>query len=382
LDEDSADFLPASRISGGTLSLFKRAPQLRPARLLVGVGVAVALSAASFLTPASASVTVADASNLADPITGPAQAGINSTGGWELAQTFTALHSGEVSSATAVLTVVPYTTCNINVSILNVNPVSGKPTSRIGDAAASTVSGPNVQKTVTFAGTRPSVVAGTVYALSVRTTSPLNSACAVNELTWATTATPYAGGTGWKFLPTDVVAYWTDNFNDALFAINVDTADPVLDATLPISGGELGYTTQPSAPVITPVTLNGLNRSATATLPISVSDARGTGAGWNVQLSASQFSTGGATPRTLPASAVSLTSPGTATCDDGVTCAPAVNNVLNGVLGSSSVKIFSAGVDSGMGNQGFTPTFNIDVPAKSYRGTYHSTWVVSLVTGP
>src|SRR5215213_10215940 len=76
----------------------------------------------------------------------------------------------------------------------------------------------------------------------------------------------------------------------------------VITTTTGIAGGGLTLVSPGTASLA--ATLNGADQVAGGNLGTStIKDATGSGAGWNVQVSGTQFTTGGATPRTLAASA-------------------------------------------------------------------------------
>jgi hypothetical protein len=132
-----------------------------------------------------------------------------------------------------------------------------------------------------------------------------------------------------------------------------------------------------------------------------VSDATGTGNGWNVTFQASQFTCTAAVGQcptggdAIPASSL-LMSPETVACDSGTNCAgragaPGISISSNTVLDSgSAVKVASAAVGTGMGSYTFTPgvlggagkALTLVVPGDAYASTYDSTVTVSTVTGP
>src|SRR6266516_5013233 len=58
-----------------------------------------------------------------------------------------------------------------------------------------------------------------------------------------------------------------------------------------ITGGSLSETD--AAPTIGNATLSGLDQSVAITMPLTVHDATGSGAGWNVTITSTTFSTGG-----------------------------------------------------------------------------------------
>src|SRR5262245_34867438 len=133
-------------------------------------------------------------------------------------------------------------------------------------------------------------------------------------------------------------------------------------------------------------TLTGADQVATGSLGKStVKDATGSGAGWNVTISGSQFTTGGGTPHTLPTGALDVTAVAVTT----VAGRAPTNSISYGTgiavpLGSSPtpVKIYNAAANSGMGTVELTPALALDVAADTYAGTYTSNLVVSVVTGP
>ncbi len=343
------------------------------------LGLAGMLAATALGSAASAGGTLPDAGNLSSKVTGQLSSKpIPAV--WTLAQTFVAEHSGRVAAATAVLSTVN-ATCVVRYRITDVT-ASGKPKTDLGATGYSSVSGDQVVKRLTFADAdAPSVVAGTKYGLLVQVEQQAgNGQCASTNLSWATTSTDYASGASYNIYPVDIIEGWEGPREDAVFGVEVTVPDPVVTAPLNVQGGEIGFGAAPGAPTISGVTLDGGNKTATGSLPLLVSDARGTGAGWNVQIAATPFTNSAG--KALPGSAVTFTSPAAGVCAAGVDCAPAVNSTLTGILGASATRVFAAAADSGMGNQTITPGFSIALPAKAYKGNYSSTWVVSLVTGP
>jgi hypothetical protein len=133
-------------------------------------------------------------------------------------------------------------------------------------------------------------------------------------------------------------------------------------------------------------TLSGVDQTVTAVLAIDVKDATGSGAGWDLQATSTQFTTGG---NTLPTNSVTIaTAPSSPTCDTGATCTLASNGVSYpyvlpaGVTAPPASKFFDAAASTGMGDQTVTPTFSLAVPANTLGGTYNSTWTISVVSGP
>src|SRR5690349_4356835 len=155
----------------------------------------------------------------------------------------------------------------------------------------------------------------------------------------------------------------------------------VISTTTGITGGALTLSSPGTASLS--ATLTGADQVATGSLGKStVKDATGSGAGWNVTISGSQFTTGGASPKTLPTSALDVTSVAVST----VAGRAPTNSIAYGTgitvpLGTSPtpVKIYNAAAASGMGTVELTPALSLDVAADTYAGTYTSNLVVSVV---
>jgi hypothetical protein len=158
-------------------------------------------------------------------------------------------------------------------------------------------------------------------------------------------------------------------------------------ATATLTAGSLGFVSAPPA-VSFSATLNGLNQEPTSGQGIDVSDATGSGAGWNLTATSTTFTTGGGSPKTLSTSATTVGSAPTVACDASVTCTTATNSVSYpytlpaAASAPTATKLYNAAANTGMGNQTVTPTWKLAVPASTFAGTYTSTWTESLVSGP
>lgn len=159
-----------------------------------------------------------------------------------------------------------------------------------------------------------------------------------------------------------------------------DTAN----VTATVTGGSLAEAT--SATPSFSVTLDGTDQTASYTLPITLTEARGTGAGWNLTVTSTQFTTGGGTPKTLSTSASSIGSVASA-CATG-TCTNPTNSVgypvavPAGSTPPTAVKFFNAAANTGMGKFTITPTVSVAVPANTYAGSYSSTVTLAVASGP
>jgi hypothetical protein len=154
-----------------------------------------------------------------------------------------------------------------------------------------------------------------------------------------------------------------------------------------VGAGALAFVTTPGN-VTFSLVLSGVDQTATTSLPIDVGDSTGSGVGWNVTATSTTFTTGGASPHLLSASATSVKTAPTAACDTGATCVLAGNGVSYpyslpaGTTAPTATKLFTAAAASGLGDQTVTTTFTISIPANTYAGSYTSTWTFSLVSGP
>ncbi len=160
----------------------------------------------------------------------------------------------------------------------------------------------------------------------------------------------------------------------------------------PVAGGALTPSNFSS------IALDGINqKTATATWSIgNVTDASGTGNGWNVSLSmtrlaqydstlnagAGGYTTGG---HLLGTSSIQVTTPPVVTLVGSGSAAGTVAPVAaNTPLDTgSAVKLLSAAINGGMGSYSFSAlTATLTVPAATYAATYRSDATVSLTSTP
>lgn len=152
-----------------------------------------------------------------------------------------------------------------------------------------------------------------------------------------------------------------------------------------VSGGTLSLTTA-ATPTFS-ATLDGTDQTGTYSVPTTVTDARGTSAGWNVTITSTQFTTGGATPSTLATNASTITGV-TNACAPGSTCTNPTNSTTYPVAvpaaatAPAAVKYFNAATGTGKGKFTNTPAVSVAIPADSNVGTYSSTLTLSSVSGP
>ena len=134
----------------------------------------------------------------------------------------------------------------------------------------------------------------------------------------------------------------------------------------------------PSNPSITD-TLDGTDQTVSYAPVLGVVDARGSGAGWNLQISATTFSDGSG--HTLaPGTVASVSS----ACKAGSTCTPASSSGITYPLTvtGTAAKFFNAALNSGLGKIDVTPTVDVVIPGNAFAGTYTSTVTLAAATGP
>lgn len=151
-----------------------------------------------------------------------------------------------------------------------------------------------------------------------------------------------------------------------------------LSATATLTGTAGISFSLPSGPTLSS-TLDGTDQTVSYAPLLGVTDARGTGAGWNLAISATSFSDGSG--HTL--------SPGTLTgvvaaCKAGNSCTAASTSGLTYpvVVSGSAAKFYNAAATSGLGKFDVTPTIDVSVPGNAYAGTYTSTVTLAASAGP
>ena len=132
-------------------------------------------------------------------------------------------------------------------------------------------------------------------------------------------------------------------------------------------------------------TLDGTDQTANYTLPLTINDLRGSGAGWNLTMTSTSFNDGAG--HTLATTASSLAS-STSACTGGGTCTNPTNSITYPLTvpaaasAPAAVKVFNAAATSGMGRFIVTPSINVSIPGNTYAGAYTSTLTIAAVSGP
>lgn len=155
-------------------------------------------------------------------------------------------------------------------------------------------------------------------------------------------------------------------------------------ATGTVSGSTLSVTT--SATPSFSANLDSGDTTPMYTIPLTAQDTRGTGAGWNLTITSTTFTTGGGSPNLLSTSASSLTGV-TSSCTSG-TCTNPSNaqsypvTVPAAGTAPAAVKFFNTSASNGMGKFTITPTIGVTVPQNAFAGSYTSTVTIAIVSGP
>jgi len=132
-------------------------------------------------------------------------------------------------------------------------------------------------------------------------------------------------------------------------------------------------------------TLDGSDQTVSYSMPLTLVDARGSGAGWNLTITSTTFTD--ASSHTLATAASSLSGV-TSACNAGGSCTSATNAITYPLTvpaagtAPTAVKFFNAAANTGMGRFTLTPSVSVSIPGNSFAGSYTSTVTVAAVTGP
>ncbi len=169
-------------------------------------------------------------------------------------------------------------------------------------------------------------------------------------------------------------------------------ADSGTGASVTVSKGSLNVAAPATVAATSTVTLSGDDQTTQYSMNLSVTDATGSSAGWNLQISATQFSDG---THTLPADAQYITTLPTATCTSSVTdpthCTAPTNDVTYAggslTVTTAAQPLFNATAGTGRGKFSIPTTVKVEIPANTVIGagpssTFSSTVTVAIASGP
>ncbi len=160
------------------------------------------------------------------------------------------------------------------------------------------------------------------------------------------------------------------------------------DATVTISGGSLSETAATVS--LSGVTLDGTDQTSTSAYTANtwtVTDARGTGAGWNVVIDSTDFDDGGSNSIDISVAGnefkIQLTADHITVTAGSAAPTSSVTSLTAIPTNPSTMKILSAAADgTGMGKYSLQPNFELGVAAETYAGSYTATLTLSATTGP
>jgi WxL domain surface cell wall-binding len=171
----------------------------------------------------------------------------------------------------------------------------------------------------------------------------------------------------------------------AALALSAVALAGTITASANVTGaGSLGLS-HGSTASIGAITLDGTDQSASYSIPLSITDARGNGSGWNGTITSTAFEDGSG--HNLGNTASSMTGV-SSSCVSGGSCTAPTNSVNYpltvpaGTTAPTAVKFFNAAASTGMGRFTVTPSISVSVPGNAYAGTYSSTVTVAVASGP
>ena len=156
-------------------------------------------------------------------------------------------------------------------------------------------------------------------------------------------------------------------------------------ASVTVTGGTLSVT--PADVTLSGVTLDGTDQTSTSASGSnnwSATDARGTGAGWNLTIDSTDFSDGGTDTIDISSADQEFK---IQLLDANITVTAGNTKPTSQVtaltaMSAAALKFASAAVDEGMGTYAINPNFELEVPAEIYDASYTATITISAVSGP
>lgn len=163
-----------------------------------------------------------------------------------------------------------------------------------------------------------------------------------------------------------------------VFAAMAPAAFAADGTTATVTGGSLSIT-NPLAADFAGRSITGVAQTTTAALDaFSVSDLRGSGAGWHTTAQASTFT---GVSHNLAAGSLSMSQPTVAA--NGTTSPNPTIGTGPYTIDNGAVSFASAALDAGMGTYDFSATtLTLALPANVFADVYASTVTVSVLTAP
>ncbi len=307
-------------------------------------------------------------------------------------------------------------------TVTSVSPISG--TTLGGTSVAITGTNLTGATAVTFGGTNATNVVVTNFttitaktpahaagAITVAVTTAGGTGSKTSAYTYVTpaptvtriapTSGPIAGGTSVTITGTNFTGATAVTFGGAAATNFTVTNSTTIAATSPakvVGGAVIVAVTTPGGTANSPTnftyigtlaitaqpanfsysaTLSGNPLTLTSSFAVSINDATGSGAGWNLQATIGTLMD--ATSDTIPASNHTIQSV-TMTGTTGTAPTNGIGYPL--VIPTASGKIFNAATNTGTSQATMTFTTHLVAPADAAVGTYTATLTVTIATGP
>lgn len=134
----------------------------------------------------------------------------------------------------------------------------------------------------------------------------------------------------------------------------------------------------PSIATISAVTLEGISQTSTGSLgAFTVTDNRGSGAGWSVTFNVSPFTCcNGA--QAIDVSNLTM-NPGNLTVVSGKSVGVLAGDAHRFMSADDSATLMTAVGGSGLGSYRVSPTLTLTIPTDAYAGTYTATLTVTVI---
>jgi hypothetical protein len=191
------------------------------------------------------------------------------------------------------------------------------------------------------------------------------------------------GGTSWSKVNAGSAQLNSLSFANGGRGWAVGNAGATYALLAPCSAGSLALTA-PGSVTFPAVSLNGLNQTDTATVPLTVEDETASAFGWNVSATSTTFANGSG--KTLPTTATTIVSASSSAAAGN--CTLPSNSIAYPVTlpaaatPPTAVKLFNAAVNSGSGPASVSLGASLAVPAGASSGSYSSTWTFTIASGP
>ncbi len=147
-------------------------------------------------------------------------------------------------------------------------------------------------------------------------------------------------------------------------------------STATLTAGTLSITAAPANFSYPSTALTGSVINLTSSFAVSVNDATGSKAGWNLQATIGALTN--AASDTIPAANHTITG----VTISGVTGTGPTNGIALGPIPTTAAKIFNAAANTGKGQSTETFATQLAVPADAAIGTYTAALTVTVVSGP